>query len=447
MFGMIKMNKIVIPYTPRPIWKKEIHPALDKHRFAVLVCHRRFGKSVGVINQMIKKAIKNNKRSPRYAYLAPFRNQAKTIAWEYLKFYTSVIPGIKVNESDLFVEFPSLFPNSAGARITIVGADHPDALRGGYLDGVALDEFAQIKQELWGEVIRPQLADRKGWAVFVGTPKGQNQFYEMYQRAVNDASWFSCLYRASETDVLEEAELEEMCKDMTDIEYRQEMLCDFTASASNVLITIDMVEQAIKQHYTEVQVRGMADVLGVDVARFGDDRSTIFRRKGLVAYKPKVFKGMDNMEFASVVIQEINEVKPSAVFIDAGQGQGVIDRIRQLGYANIIEVPFGSSASDKTRYANKRAEMYYLTREWLTNGGSIPDIPELKNELTVCEYKFDQAGRMKLEPKEQIKEKLGKSPDLADALVLTFAYPVSPTLGEFNRQATMCRTEYNPFDF
>ena len=89
------MNKIVIPYTPRTIWKKEIHPALDKHRFAVLVCHRRFGKSVGVINQMIKSAVKNRLRSPRYTYLAPFRNQAKTIAWEYLKFYTSVIPGIK----------------------------------------------------------------------------------------------------------------------------------------------------------------------------------------------------------------------------------------------------------------------------------------------------------------------------------------------------------------
>ena len=91
--------------------------------------------------------------------------------------------------------------------------------------------------------------------------------------------------------------------------------------------------------------------------------------------------------------------------------------------------------------------MYYLTREWLLNGGSIPDIPELKNELSICEYSFDKTGRIKLEPKEQIKEKLGKSPDLADALALTFAYPVSPTLGEFSRQATMCKTEYNPFDF
>jgi len=444
---MIKMNKIVIPYTPRPIWKTEIHPALDKNRFAVLVCHRRFGKSVGVINHMIKKAVTNKLRSPRYAYLAPFRNQAKSIAWEYLKFYTSVIPGIKTNESELYVEFPSLYPNSAGARITIIGSDHPDSLRGGYLDGVVLDEFAQIKQELWGEVIRPQLSDRNGWAVFVGTPKGQNQFYEMYQRAVNDGSWFSCLYRASETGILEDAELEEMRKDMTDIEYRQEMLCDFTASASNVLITIDMVEAAIKQHYTEAQVRGMADVLGVDVARFGDDRSVIFRRKGLVTYKPKVYKGIDNMEFASIIIQEINEIKPSAVFIDAGQGQGVIDRLRQLGYHNIIEVPFGSSASDKTRFVNKRTEMYYLARDWLMNGGSIPDIPELKNELSVCEYTFDQNGRIKLEAKDTIKEKLGKSPDISDAFVLTFAFPVSPTLGEFNKRATMCKTEYDPFEF
>lgn len=440
-------DKIVIPYTPRAIWAKSIHAGLETHRFSVLVCHRRFGKSVGVINHTIKQALLNTRRSPRYIYLAPYRNQAKSIAWEYLKFYTSVIPGIKKNESELYVELPSLYENSAGARISIVGADHPDSLRGGYLDGIVLDEYAQIKQELWGQVIRPQLADRNGWGVFVGTPKGQNQFYDMYQRALTDEKWFSCLYRASESGVLSDEELDEMRKDMTDIEYRQEMLCDFTASAFNVLITIDMVEAAIKKHYTETQVRGMADVLGVDVARYGDDSSTIFRRKGLVSYEPKIFKKLDNMELASVIIQEINEIHPAAVFIDAGGGQGVIDRIRQLGYQNVIEVPFGSSASNKDRFVNKRTEMYYLLKEWLISGGSVPNNIDLKNELTVAEYGFDKKGLIKLEPKEDIKVKLGRSPDIADALALTFAFPVAPAMGEFNKQAKMCKTDYNPFDY
>ena len=98
--------KVVIPYTPRPLWKNAIHPALDKKKRAVLVCHRRFGKTVGSINQLIKMAVLNPLRAPQYAYIAPYRNQAKRIAWEYLKHYTRVIPDVKVNESELYVQLP-----------------------------------------------------------------------------------------------------------------------------------------------------------------------------------------------------------------------------------------------------------------------------------------------------------------------------------------------------
>lgn len=235
------MKVITIPYKPRPLWKDVIHPALDKYRFAVIVAHRRYGKTVGMINELSKSAIKNTLISPQFAYVAPFRNQAKMIAWNYLKYYTSAIPGRKVNESDLFIELPSKHKNAVGARIYIIGADKPDALRGTYWDGVVLDEYAQIKPELWGEVIRPALADRKGFAYFIGTPKGQNQFYEIYQKAQSSEEWFTCLYRADESGVLDEAELKSMMKDMTKIEIRQELYCDFTASASEVVIPIDLV--------------------------------------------------------------------------------------------------------------------------------------------------------------------------------------------------------------
>ena len=183
---------ITIPYTPRPIWESVIHPALDSHRFAVLVCHRRFGKTVGTVNQMLKQALLCKREAPRYAYVAPFRNQAKMIAWEYIKFYSSVIPRRKINESELYIELPTQYANRSGARIYVIGADHPDSLRGGYWDGVILDEYAQIKKELWDEVLRPSLADREGWVCMIGTPKGQNQFYEMYQLAQREPAWFSC---------------------------------------------------------------------------------------------------------------------------------------------------------------------------------------------------------------------------------------------------------------
>ena len=194
-------------YEARPIWRDVIHPALDKKNRAVLVCHRRFGKTVGMVNELIWKAWKNEKRAPQYAYIAPFRNQAKRIAWEYLLYYTSNVPGRKVNSSELYVEMLSRYPNSPGARIYIMGADYPDALRGMYLDGVVLDEFAQIKPTLYGEVVAPALSDRDGFAYIIGTPKGQNAFYERYTQALKDDRYFVCKYRVDETNVLTEQQI------------------------------------------------------------------------------------------------------------------------------------------------------------------------------------------------------------------------------------------------
>ena len=417
-------RRITIPYSPRPLWASVIHPALDKYRFAVLVCHRRFGKTVGCVNQMIKRAIQCEKPAPHYCYVAPFRNQAKMIAWQYLLHYTSVIPGTKKNESDLFVELPPQKPGWPGARLYIIGADHPDALRGTYWDGAILDEYAQIKPELWNEVIRPALADRSGWAVFIGTPKGQNAFFEMYQRAQRDKAWFSCLYRVDESGVLPPEEIADMKKDMTDQAIRQELYCDFSASASDVVIPIDLVTEAAARELTAADVRGQPVVMGVDVARFGDDSTVITIRQGLHALPQKVFRGLDTMQAADRVIVAMAEHKPQAVFVDVGaMGAGVIDRLRQLRY-NVTEINFAGAAMDSERYANRRAEMYFKLREWLTGGGAIPNEPTLKSELSVVEYKFTPAGKIILEPKDKIKEQIGKSPDLADSLALTFAAPI-----------------------
>lgn len=435
------MKEIVIPYRPRPIWRTSLHPALEKYRFSVLVCHRRFGKTVGAVNHMIKQGITNTNEAPRYAYLAPFLKQAKLIAWEYLKHYTSVIPGATPNESDLYVELPTLHSGWAGARFYIIGADHPDALRGGYWDGVVIDEYAQIKPSLWGEVIRPALSDREGWAVFIGTPKGQNQFYEMYQYAQREANWFSCLYRVDETNVLSKEEIEDMKKTMTEMEARQELYCDFSASSSDVVIPIDLVSAAAARELTPGTVDGQPVVLGVDVARFGDDRTVITVRQGLLCREQRVFSSLDTMAVAERVIIAINEFRPAGIFVDAGaMGAGVIDRLRQLRYY-VSEVNFGAAALDNNRYANIRAEMYFKTKEWLESGGAIPDDRKLKTELSTVEYKFNQAGKILLEPKDKLKERTGWSPDLADSFVLTFARPVFVAADE---RFDETEEEYNP---
>ena len=228
-------QECVIPYSPRPL-QRVLHAALDSHRFAVAVCHRRFGKTVLAVNQLIKKALLCEKPRPRFAYLAPFRNQAKDIAWAYLKHYTAVIPGVSVNESELRIDLPN------GGQIRIYGADNEDALRGIYLDGVVLDEYGQMSQTIWGEVLRPLLSDRQGWAFFIGTPNGKNQFYDIVKTSQLEPGWFFAEYRASQTHVLPEEELKSARSVITADQYMQEYECSFEASVKGAVYAREMLQ-------------------------------------------------------------------------------------------------------------------------------------------------------------------------------------------------------------
>jgi phage terminase large subunit len=215
------MRRVSTGYRPRPL-QAEIHRNLA--RFNVLVCHRRFGKTVLCINELIDRALSCPLERPRYAYIAPLYRQAKQAAWDYLKVYTAALPGARANESELRVDLPN------GARMQLFGADNPDALRGIYLDGVVLDEFGQMNPRVWTEVLRPALTDREGWAVFIGTPRGRNAFHAIYQHAQSRPDWHAALYKASETAILPAAELRAARADMAEEEYDQEFECSFQAA-------------------------------------------------------------------------------------------------------------------------------------------------------------------------------------------------------------------------
>jgi len=217
-----------IPYEPRPL-QRVIHAALDAHRFAAVVCHRRFGKTVLAVNQLIKSALLDTKTRPRYAYIAPTYRQGKAVAWDYLKHFARAVPGAAVNESELRIDFPNT------GQVRIYGADNPDALRGIYLDGVVLDEFGLMASNIFSEVLRPLLADRQGWALFVGTPNGRNQFYEVCETAKRESGWFFAEYRASQTHLLDAAELAAARAVMTADEYDQEFECSFSASVKGAI--------------------------------------------------------------------------------------------------------------------------------------------------------------------------------------------------------------------
>ncbi len=386
-------------------------------RFNVLVCHRRFGKTVCAINALIDAALDFPRNDGRFAYVAPFMNQARAVAWDYVKLYTQNIPGMAWKEQSATAVFPN------GCTIRLFGADNADAMRGLYMDGICCDEVADMKPNVWAEILRPCLADRVGWAIFIGTVKGINLFSELYFAALENPDWTAMMFRASETMLIPQEELDAARETMSASQYAQEWECDWNASTDNTLITIDMVVAAADNHLMPDDVKGSPKILGVDVARYGDDRCCIFPRQGLIAFKPKVYKNIDNMTFAACVVEAIKKWKPDAVFIDAGRGEGVIDRVRQLGY-NAIEVNFGGTPADP-HYVNKRAEMWDKMRIWLGHGAMIPSDGDLKSDLCIPTYTYaNAANKFALESKDSIKDRGLKSPDLGDALALTFAHEI-----------------------
>lgn len=222
-----------LPYSPRPQFK----PFHDRtQRWAALVCHRRAGKTVATLNDLIRAALSCDKPNARFAYMAPTYAQAKDVAWTYLQEFTAPIPGVEYNISELRVDLPN------GARIRLYGGESYERLRGLYLDGIVVDEYGDIDPRAWSEVIRPALSDRRGWAVFIGTPKGRNHFCDLWEAAANDPAWFRHMLKASESGLLPSDELTDARKTMTAEQYEQEYECSFQAAVMGAYYGREMTE-------------------------------------------------------------------------------------------------------------------------------------------------------------------------------------------------------------
>ena len=209
--------EVDLVYNPHK-YQAEIHEKLK--RFSVLVCHRRFGKTFLAIATLIDAAISTNRKNLRFGYVAPFQKQAKQVAWDYLKQFALPIHGTIANESETSITFLN------GAKIRLYGSDNGTAMRGLYFDGVVCDEIADFRPETWPEIIRPALTDshHKGWCLFIGTPKGLNQFYDLYQYAQKDPEWYAGMYRVDETDILDDEEIKMARNTMDENQYRREFL-------------------------------------------------------------------------------------------------------------------------------------------------------------------------------------------------------------------------------
>ncbi len=263
---MEEIVEVELDYQPRDVFLP-FHERTE--RWAVIVAHRRCGKTVACINDLIYKAIMEGKEDGRYAYIAPYYSQAKTIAWDYLlKFSQPVLA--KANQSELWVELVN------GARIRLFGADTGENLRGLYLDSVVLDEYADMKPSIWGSVVRPLLADRGGSATFIGTPKGHNQFWDVYNNATKDPSWYVKTLRASQTHLLPESELADAAKMMSQDQYLQEFECDFESAILGAFYGKEMRQLTDEGRITEVRHDPMFKVHTAWDLGYSDDTAIWF---------------------------------------------------------------------------------------------------------------------------------------------------------------------------
>lgn len=330
------MPEVVIPYRPRRQWLG-FHES-DK-RWRVTVAHRRAGKTVALVNEGIRGALTCTLPSPRFGYVAPYHNQAKAIAWDYVKRFSAPIPGVKFNEAELRADFPN------GGRFRLFGADNPHALRGLYFDGIILDEFGDMDPAVWTEVLRPALSDRSGWAAFAGTPRGKNALYEMLLKAKKDPDWGAWVLKASETEILAEAELADARASMDEATYAREYECDFDASIEGAYYAKEMAALGIRICRIPIEPTVKVDTwwdLGIDdataiwfVQDVGQERRIIDYLEVSGEGLPQIVKRLEarDYRYGRHILPHDAEAR------ELGTGKSRIETLEALGLRNIEVIP------------------------------------------------------------------------------------------------------------
>lgn len=309
------------------------------NRWAIMVCHRRAGKTVACVADLVLSALATTKQDARYAYLAPQYNQAKDIAWLYVKRLTADIPDVEYNESELRCDLPN------GARIRLYGAENESRLRGLFLDGIILDEYADMSPSVWGEVIRPALADRKGWAAFIGTPKGHNAFYELWANAGED--WYRLMLKADASGLISSSELEAARKAMTEDQYEQEFNCSFEAAIRGAYYGKEMKLADDDGRITGVPYDKSADVITAWDLGIGDSTAIWFcqavgKEIRLIDYYESFGVGLDH--YVRVLREKPYLYREHLLPHDAevrelGTGKTRVETLQSLGLSKIRIAP------------------------------------------------------------------------------------------------------------
>lgn len=292
---------------------------------------------------------------------------------------------------------------------------------------VVFDEASAIADIIWDVSEGAMTTAGARWVALGNPTKNTGRFRECWGRFRH--RWHTTQVDSRKAKMADQDQIKEWVADYgEDSDFvRVRVKGEFPKSSSAQLVSSELVDAATK--YKAVGFEKLPLVLGVDVARFGDDQTVICARRGRKVYPLMKFRELDTMQVAGQVAKCIKELKPALTNIDIGaMGAGVLDRLREQGF-DVRGINFGGSPTDKVKYANKRAEMWGETAAWLKEGGEIPDDQELRQDLIGPEYSYTSAQQLLLEKKESMKRRGLPSPDCADALALTFAAPVTDTAG------------------
>jgi len=421
------MPTINLPYnfTPRK-YQIPLLDAMDSGcRHAMIVWNRRSGKDKTCFNIMVKKAWE---RVGAYYYIMPTYKQGRDAIWEQMD-KVSGFPMVGHVPAEILagknnVDMKLRLKN--GSIIQIMGTDKTiENLRGTNPLGIVYSEFSLQRQDAW-DVMRPILTENKGWVIMNMTPKGKaHHSYKMWTLARSNKDWFTELLTIEDTGVMTMEDYDaEIASGMAPELARQEFFSDWLATNLAQFIPYDVASMAARREYDDNDLRYSPTIMGVDVARYGDDSSVIYVRKGLKTLDYQTYRHMDTMHIASMVMEMSAQYREDAIFVDVvGVGAGVVDRLKQLG-KHPIEANGACRSVNNKRFYNKRAEMWQNMKEWLMNGGSIPNDKDLIEQLIGIEYGFTSRDQQFMERKEDMKGRGMVSPDIADALAMTFYAPV-----------------------
>lgn len=353
-----RREKIQIDYTPRR-WQNWFHHKKKRHN--LFVVHRRGGKTVGCIADMVDEAVKFDKadpktgvpyKNPRYSYYATTNEQARDAAWQPLKDLTKNIPGVRYNEQKMTVTW--LHPRGV-CKINCQGTENFDAIRGGYRDGYILDEYGDMHPDVRDKVTYAMITDRRGWEIIIGTTKGANQFKKLYDEKVNSPNWLVAYLDVYSTGVFNEAEIEEIREEMSEEAFNQEYLLDWNAAPEGYFYESELNKLRSKGRITRVPYDPRYPVMTFWDLGVNDFTSIWFvqeigRELSIIDYEEDKDKGLDH--YCKLVMDE-KDYRYCAHYLPHDVMQRSIERaeprkifLENQGLKNIIVVPKTTSVME-----------------------------------------------------------------------------------------------------